>query len=36
MEANIRPFCTMYHWDLPQTLEDKGRVAEPRSGAVLR
>ena len=24
LEANIRPFCTMYHWDLPQALEDKG------------
>ena len=20
----LRPFCTMYHWDLPQALEDKG------------
>ena len=24
LEANIRPFCTMYHWDLPQALEEKG------------
>jgi len=24
LEAGIRPFCTMYHWDLPQMLEDKG------------
>ena len=24
LEAGIRPFCTMYHWDLPQALEDQG------------
>jgi beta-glucosidase len=24
LESGIRPFCTMYHWDLPQVLEDKG------------
>jgi beta-glucosidase len=24
LEANIRPFCTIYHWDLPQVLEDRG------------
>jgi beta-glucosidase len=24
LEAEIRPFCTLYHWDLPQGLEDKG------------
>src|SRR5277367_2714226 len=24
LEANIRPFCTIYHWDLPQALEDRG------------
>lgn len=24
LEAGLRPFCTMYHWDLPQGLEDQG------------
>ena len=24
LEADIRPFCTLYHWDLPQALEDRG------------
>lgn len=24
LEAEIRPFCTIYHWDLPQGLEDRG------------
>jgi beta-glucosidase len=23
-ENGIRPFCTIYHWDLPQGLEDRG------------
>ncbi len=31
LEANIAPWLTLYHWDLPQALEDK-RDAEGRGG----
>jgi beta-glucosidase len=24
LEAGVAPYCTLFHWDLPQALEDKG------------
>ncbi|MFR5011846.1 MAG: family 1 glycosylhydrolase [Acutalibacteraceae bacterium] len=29
LEYGITPMVTIFHWDLPQYLEEKGRMAEP-------
>lgn len=31
LKYNIRPFATLYHWDMPQVLEDRGGWTHPDS-----
>ena len=36
LEAGIRPLATLYHWDLPQALEDNGGWAERDTAPLCR
>ena len=35
LEHNIEPFVTLYHWDLPAALEDRGGWASRESAALV-
>jgi beta-glucosidase len=36
LERGLKPFATLYHWDLPSPLQDKRRLDEPRHRRLAR